>query len=150
MPLINYGSRYSYCEKVYFTKDTSGRQLQSFQYMAVDEKRAHIIQPCIVEKAVFCFDLGGKPVFRYSPNDLQEPKGVAVDDDGNVFICESIMDSIHVVSPEGTGITIIDKSQGCPPKPLAIGYHKGDNKFAVTESKDERARVTFFKVRRLK
>ena len=49
-----------YCEKVYFTKDTSGRKLQSFQYMAIDEKRGHIIQPCIVEKAVFCFDIDGR------------------------------------------------------------------------------------------
>lgn len=135
-----------YCEKVYFTKDTSERQLESFQYIAVDEKQGHIIQPCTVEKAVFCFDMIGNPVFRYGNDKLDQPKGVAVDNDGNLYICESTFCSIHIVSPDGTGITIIDKSQGCPSEPLAIGYDKMSNTFAVTED-EEYDNVHFFSVK---
>ena len=141
-----------YCEKIYFTKDTSGRQLQSFQYMAVDEARGHIIQPCSVEKAVFCFDFDGKPIFRYSHNVLKDPKGVAVDTEGNVYICEFSFNCIHIVSPDGIGITIIGKGQGCPFRPLAIAYNKNNNVFAVTEDGDDKGwdRVTFFTVKKLK
>ena len=145
--VVSWAGGLGYCEKVYFTKDTSGRQLQSFKYMAVDEKRGHIIQPCSVERAVFCFDMNGNLIFRYSNNNLEEPKGVAVDNDGNIYICEYALDSIHIISADGTGITIIDKSRGCPSKPLAIGYYETNNVFAVTEDKDEKDRITFFSVK---
>ena len=137
-----------YCEKVYFTKDTSGRQFQSFKYMVVDEKRGHIIQSCSVEKTVFCFDMIGNPVFRYS-NALEDPRGMALDNDGNIYICEYALSSIHIVSAEGTAITIIGKDQGCPSSPLAIGYDKMSDVFAVTEDGDDSEwdRVNFFSVR---
>ena len=134
-----------YCEKVYFTKDSSGRQLQSFQYMAIDEARGHIIQPCSVEKSVFCFDFDGKPIFQYSKDDLKAPKGVALDNDGNIFICESSLGSIHILSADGEGITIISKDLGCPSEPQAIDYDKVNNKFAVTEDVQYES-VHFFSV----
>ena len=123
-----------YCEKVYFTKEMYGRQLHSFQYLAIDEKRGHIIQPCSVEKAVFCFDMDGNPVFRYSNDNLEDPEGVTLDSDGNIYFCETSLDSVHhVVSADGTRITIIDESIGCSFEPLAVGYDKTNNIFAVTE-----------------
>ena len=37
---------------VYFSHDKAGRELKNFDYMAVDENRSHIIQPCTTDKAV--------------------------------------------------------------------------------------------------
>ena len=136
-----------YCEKVYFTNDMSGRLLESFEYMAVDEKRGHIIQPCTVENAVFCFDMTGNPVFCYSSDGFDQLEGVALDNDGNIYICESTFGAIHVVSADGIGITIIDENLGCPTEPLAIGYDKTNNVFAVTENGTEYDRVHFFSVK---
>ena len=125
------GPNQSYCTKVYFTKDKSGRQLKSFMYMAIDEDRLHVIQPCSVETSVYCFDFEGSPVFCYKNKDLKNPRGVALDGDGNIYICDqSFIGSVHIVSADGIGITIIN--EGCPSKPLAIGYNKNKNVFAVT------------------
>lgn len=50
--------------KVYFQKDKSGRTLQNFEFIAVDERRSHVIQPCTSTNAVYCFDFEGNPVFE--------------------------------------------------------------------------------------
>ena len=52
-------------EKVYLTSDQSGRILKSFDNMAIDEKRSYVIQPCYVDKAVYCFGFKGNPVFFF-------------------------------------------------------------------------------------
>ena len=135
----------SYCEKVYFTEDKSGRKLQSFQFMAVDENRGHIIQPCDVDMAVYCFDMEGNHVFCYENEDLKAPRGVTLDREGNIYICENSLDSIHVISAEGMGITII--KEGCPSTPLAIGYNEHNNEFAVTvEDVYDCGEIHFFSV----
>ena len=124
------GSGQSYCEKVYFNKDKTGRQFKSFGYMAVDEDRLHVIQSCSVDKAVYSFDFEGSPVFCYNNEALKEPRGVALDGEGNIYICDYSLGAVHVVSAEGMDITII--KEGCPSMPLAIGYNKSRNVFAVT------------------
>ena len=126
----------SYCEKVYFVEDGAGRKLKSFPSMAVDEKRGHVIQPCNVDAAVYCFDMGGNPVFCYNNDELKDPFGVAIDNDGNIFIVEYIESSI---------ITIV--KEGCPQGPLTIEYEKTKNEFAVTVYDTERCdEVHFFSV----
>ena len=119
-----------YCEKVYFREDNAGRELITFQCMAVDKKRGHVIQPCTVESAVYCFDLDGNPVFCYEPDVLREPEGIAVDEEGNIYICDKPENSIHIISAEGIAIIIIE--EGCPQRPIAIDYDKGKNVFAAT------------------
>ena len=119
-----------YCEKVYFREDNSGRKFKSFPFMAIDEKRGHVIQPCNVDRAVYCFDVEGNPVFHYKNDDLQNPGGVALDGEGNIYICEITLNSIHIVSAEGIAITSI--KEDCPQEPLAIEYDMGNNVFAVT------------------
>ena len=138
-----YGSA-SYCEKVYFTKDNAGRELKSFQFMAVDEDRRHVIQPCSVDKAVYCFDMDGQPVFRYSNEYLKDPMGVALDAERNIYVCETVLGLIHIISPDGVGITVV--KEGCPPRPLAIGFNKTRNVFVVTEYEGKYDTVHFFTI----
>lgn len=139
------GSGQSYCEKVYFTMDKTGRQFKSFEHMAMDEDRLHVIQPCVVDKSVYCFDLEGKPVFSYNNDALKQPRGVALDGEGNIYICEQSLGSVHVVSADGIGIAII--KEGCPPSPLAIGFNKRSNVFAVTVYEPEKCEaIRFFSV----
>ena len=82
-------------------------------------------------------------------DNIEQPKGVAIDNDGNIYICEYALNSIHIVSAEGTAITMIGKDQDCPSRPLAIGYDKMSDVFAVTEDGDDSEwdRVNFFSVR---
>ena len=120
-----------YREKVYFYADKSGRKLQSFQYIAVDEKRRHIIQPCHVDKAVYCFDYDGKPEFKYTSETLEYPRGVALDREGNIYVCETYLGYINIISPEGQAIFAI--SEGVPSEPISVGFNKNNDTLAVTQ-----------------
>ena len=143
---VVHGTRGSvgYCEKVYFTKDNSGRELKSFQFMAIDEDRRHVIQPCSVDKVVYCYDMDGKPIFCYSNEQLKDPRGVALDSERNIYVCEITLGLIHIISPDGVGITVV--KEGCPEQPLAIGFNTACNEFVVTTDGPKYDAVHFFKL----
>ena len=125
----------SYSEVTYFTEDKSDRQLKSFDYMAVDKTFGHVIQPCNVDKAVYCFSLEGEPVFSYKNEELREPRGVAIDAYGNIYVCNrSRSGSIHILSPYGKSIRIFKEQ--CPAHPLVIGFNVEGNRFAVSQTSD--------------
>ena len=130
---------------VYFSQDKEGRELKNFDYMTVDENRSHIIQPCREDGAVYCFDFNGNPKFKYEGKDNFYPMGVAVDGYGSIFVCETIYNhAIHVISPTGNALRVIQKLEGCPGRPLAIGFKKNGEEFAVTRECSPWRQVTFF------
>ena len=138
-------------ERVYFTKDKSGRELKSFDYMAIDEDRKHVMQPCTTDNTLYCFDFDGNPVFEYRSSDLNSPQRVALERDGNIFVYFYENSVIHIISPTGKPIKII--KEGCPNKPLAIAFKLCGNEIAVTRGyvrgEDDRV-VTFYKIQREK
>ena len=124
-------SRYNIMEdKVYFDRDTGGRVFQKFNHIAVDEERSHVIQPCTSTKTVYCFDLQGNPKFAYR-NKLQLPRGVALDGDGNIYVCDERSCNIHIISPDGDAIRCV---KDCPLACLAIGFRRDSTGFAVSNS----------------
>ena len=137
-------SRYNIMEdKVYFDRDTSGRVFQKFIHIAVDEERSHVIQPCTSTQTVYCFDLQGNPKFAYR-NKLQLPRGVALDGDGNIYVCDEMNRNIHIISPDGTAIRFVE--EGCPTACLAIGFHHDSTEFAVSNSdRFNRRHITVFR-----
>ena len=133
-------------EKTYFSTDKTGRKLKTFEYLAVDEVRKQVIQPCATDKAVYCFDLEGYPKFKYVNANMSDPKGVDLDRDGNIYVCASSFyeSAIHVISPNGQFIrTVIE---GCPYEPLAISFKRNGKEFAVTNGAGNYRLVTFFKL----
>ena len=132
---------------VYFSRDKEGRELKNFDYMAVDKNRSHVIQPCTTDEAVYCFDFNGNPKVKYKGKDNIIPRGVAVDGYGSIFICDCTYNNhvIHVISPTGNAVRVIQESDGCPESPLAIGFKKNGEEFAVTRgSWQSRRQITFF------
>ena len=123
-------SFYKLEEKTYFDRDASGRVFKTFDYMAVDQKTSHIIQPCIVDKAVYCFDIHGNPIFEYQHDELEQPSGVGIDARGNVYVCDTARGNIHIMS--STGIPIRVFRERLPEKPLAICFNNDKSRFAVT------------------
>ena len=117
---------------VHFQTDTAGRKLKTFDFMAVDEKRGYVIQPCTEDKAVYCFDVEGNPKFKYTHEDLVFPRGVSISGDGNIFVCDEKKAAIHVTSPEGQGLYVL--KEGCPQKPLAIAFDESGSQFAVSQN----------------
>ena len=129
---------------VYFSHDKEGRELKTFDYMAIDEIRSHVIQPCTTDRAVYCFDFKGNPKFKYKNKDNFYPRGVAVDGYGSIYVCDYYNDAIHVIFPTGNALRVIKQSEGCPEWPLAIGFKKNGEEFAVTRECSPYRQVTFF------
>ena len=121
---------YSVEEKVHFDRDAEGRILMSFDYMVVDEDRSHVLQSCNSTNAVYCFDLLGNPKFVYRHTDDWWPEGIALDSDGNIYVCDRANSMIHVLSPQGSPLRIVE--DGCPNNPVIIGFHLGGMQFVVT------------------
>ena len=63
---------------------------------------------------------------------------------GSIFVCDSGNHAIHVISPAGNSLRVIQKSEDCPNNPLAIGFKKNGEEFAVTKSWSSYRQVTFF------
>ena len=121
----------TYSEECYFTKDKSGRELKSFDFMAVDRKLRQVIQTCTVDKAVHCFSFDGEPIFTFKNEELKEPRGVAVGCDSIIFVCNSIRrGSIFMLSQNGLLFKTIKEQ--CLECPLAIAV-KG-SRFAVSQA----------------
>ena len=132
-------------EKTYFFADKAGRELNSFEYLAVDEVRKQVIQPCTTDFAVYCFDFEGYPKFKCTHANMGIFKGVALDYDGNIYVCSYNISAIHVISPTGQYIRTV--KEGCPKEPLAISYKKNGKEFAVTNWTNDYRLVTFFKLK---
>ena len=120
---------YKYEESVYFDRDKNGRAFKSCFCFAVDEDRSHIIQACRVDKAIYCFDFDGHPVFTYKHTELTSPRGVGIDEDGNIYICERENSCIHQVSPDGNLLRIIKKR--CPKNPMRLTFKKNCSELVV-------------------
>ena len=57
----------------------------------------HVIQPCRNDKEIYCFDLEGNPKFQYTNTELKEPRGGALDRDGNIYVCDYPAEVIHLI-----------------------------------------------------
>lgn len=121
----------SYCRemKVYFDRDKSGRYLKTFDHMAIDEKRSHVIQPCTTDKAVYCFDFTGNPKFNYKHPELQQPTEVGIDADGNVYIYDMMRNCIHAISDTGLPLRLF--KDGFPETTRALSFNDNGTSFVI-------------------
>ena len=123
----------SYHEKVYFDKDKNQKKLDSYLFMAVDEARGHVIIPSDTGHTIYCYDFEGNQIFAHHDIEIESPGGVAIDGDGNIYVCEEKQGTIIVLSPAGILIRLIKGE--CPPQPFGIGFKEDGKTFAVTTKK---------------
>ena len=123
----------SYHEKVYFDKDKNQKKLDSYFFMAVDEARGHVIIPSDTDHTIYCYDFEGNTIFAYHDIEIESPGGVAIDGDGNIYVCDEKQGTIIVLSPAGILLRIIKDE--CPPRPFGIGFKEDGKTFAVTTKK---------------
>ena len=129
--------------RVYFCRDKSGRQLRWFNYIAVDKLRNHVIQPCALDRAIYCFDFDGFPQFKYTSSFLSYPGDVSIDGDGNIYAFDYWRANIHVISPTGKALRIIREG---PRFPRAISFHKDGKQFVIANTAGSSHVVTRYKL----
>ena len=140
-------SRYGiYEEKVHIEREKNGRTFKTFRYLAVDESRLHIVQPCIVDRAVYCFDYQGNSVFTYTDDRLVFPQGVAVDIHGNIYVCDSRTSCVHVISHTGTGMGVIFEG-GEIYWPIALALNPDNSECIVTHGGKSNHMISIYKLK---
>ena len=141
----------SYEDKVYFANDTGGKLIKHNKRMVIDEDRCHMICSYRINSSetgktaiVASYDFNGNQIFERSFSEIKDPRGIGLDADGNIYLCNLDLGGIHVLSPEGLHIRMI--KEGCPRWPLGIGFNKSMNSFAVTQSNPDCRQVVMFSI----
>lgn len=118
----------------HLTQDTNGSKIKPTEYFAVDVKRSRLIQSCPEQKEVTCITFDGHTVFQFQSSELECPEGLALDRNGNIFVCNHsyFNPSVLLLSPEG--ILISEIKEGIPRKPMSICFDRSGKTFWLTSN----------------
>ncbi|CAC5412710.1 unnamed protein product [Mytilus coruscus] len=82
---------------------------------------------------VYCFDKSGKTIWQFKDESIINPaNGVSADIDGNVYVTGSYSNSVAVISADGKKCKQLIHSSRNLDNPIAIDYHKTNNKLLVS------------------
>lgn len=102
---------------------------------------------CTYDHAVSCTTLNGDEVFVYSHPELDSPRGMAMDNHGNLFICAYSSGNIHVLSEDGKqSVVIVSKSVGKITKPYSIAFNSSGEKLFVAFA-EEREPIEIYEIK---
>ena len=132
----------SYKNRVYFDKDNTGKALNNTRRMAIDEYRRHVVLPSIKDQTVSCYDYNGNRIFLLK--NIKGPRGLTIDNNGTIYLCDNNLGQIHLISPEGDLIRKIQDN--CPRHPIEIGFSKCGNRFAVSQWTPQPQKIIFFDI----
>ena len=113
-------------------------KIEEHDYITVDNNRSRIYftqrnQPHTLR----CISLGGAPTFAYTDDQLKGTAGVALDRDGNVYVCGSYSNNVHQISPDGVLIRTIDVGMK---NPYCICFNNTGDHMAVVNNIDGKIR----------
>ncbi len=119
--------------------DTANR----FLYVVDTQQDQVIVYDADSHKLLRRIGTGGKNHFLTTPGDFGAPQGVATDEDGNVYVTDTLNDRVEIFDAEGNFISEFGKAGDGPgyfarPKGIAID---GDGHIWVTDQMQDRLQV---------
>ena len=82
----------------------------------------------------------GELNFTYSAMDLGHAAGIAIDNDGNIYVCGNTSNSVHVLSPQGDRVKVLVTGENIS-YPRAIAYEPKEKKLLVTQGDKDVVKV---------
>jgi len=123
-----------------FKEDKDGADLFGYaDYLTVDANGRRLYVSDGVQNAVLCLDLHGasmtsiREIYRFVDPHLSVPKGLTLDDAGNVFVVGCETSNVHVISPPGTSLGLVLGRRELLDNPMAIAFDVNERKMLVTE-----------------
>ncbi|KAJ8302347.1 hypothetical protein KUTeg_021334 [Tegillarca granosa] len=105
------------------------------EYICVSKAKKQFY--CTYDHTVSCTTMNGDEVFVYSHPELTYPKGMAMDNHGNLFICAYSSGNIHVVSEDGKqSVDIVSINVGKITQPYSIAFNSTGEKIFVASYKE--------------
>ncbi|KAK3609435.1 hypothetical protein CHS0354_001366 [Potamilus streckersoni] len=107
---------------------------EGYNYIAVNNMKTRVYVSVYGMNSLLCFDMDGRKLFTYSPDNLREPHGVAVDRYDNIYVLGNWSNNIHQLSPNGSVIQVV--KTGVPKSPMAICIHQSKDILIITNRQD--------------
>ncbi|KAL3891384.1 hypothetical protein ACJMK2_003646 [Sinanodonta woodiana] len=104
-------------------------------YIALNSTSTRVYVSVCNMNLLLCFDMDGKKLFTYSPDNLRYPMGVAVDRCDNIYVLGTDSNNIHQLSPDASVQQVVNA--GKPRYPRAICIHQSKNILIITNISDE-------------
>ncbi|CAG2221771.1 unnamed protein product [Mytilus edulis] len=92
---------------------------------------------------VQCITSVGEPVFSYTSPDLQDARGIQIDDAGNIYVLGRDSQNIHILTSSGTRVDILSPDNLY--KPLTFHYNKKLSKVYIANN--DGGKISVFKTK---
>ncbi|KAL3890453.1 hypothetical protein ACJMK2_002735 [Sinanodonta woodiana] len=106
-----------------------------YNFIALNNSKTQVYVTVYDTNSLLCFNMEGKKQYTYSPNNLQNPAGLAVDRDDNIYVVGYSSHNIHQLSPEGCILQVI--TTGVPQDPWAISFDNSGDTFIITDCSEQ-------------
>ncbi|KAH3788164.1 uncharacterized protein LOC127842819 [Dreissena polymorpha] len=106
----------------FYEKNGSGEALFTYpEHITTDASKEVLYISDSKKNSVIALTLGGCLLFRYSHKDLRCPSGLAVDTQGNLYICGKESNNIHQVTSSGQLVRILLQNEVQSPRAICMG-----------------------------
>ncbi|KAL3891405.1 hypothetical protein ACJMK2_003667 [Sinanodonta woodiana] len=116
-------------------------------YIALNNTKTRVYVSVCELNLLHCFDMDGKKMFTYSPDNLRGTTGIAVDRHDNIYILGKKSANIHLLSPDGSLQEVVDT--GVPKYPRAICIHLSKNILIITNSSVESRTLNIYQLKEI-
>ncbi|KAL3891422.1 hypothetical protein ACJMK2_003684 [Sinanodonta woodiana] len=113
--------------------------IDHLNYIAVNKMKTRVYVSVFEFNSLLCFDMDGKKLFTYSPDNLRGTMGIAVDRYDNIYILGNNSNNIHQLSPDGSVRQVLNT--GVPKYPRAICIHQSKDILIISNTSDENTKL---------
>ena len=121
----------TFTRKVPDVKNTLSSLKRSY-YLTVNKTNSNIYLSDCATSVVTCISVDGSLVFKYQQANLQTPRTVLVDEDGNSLVCGQESCNMHIATSTGQQHSLLHTVQGRNKnKCYGIAYRPADRTFVI-------------------
>ncbi|KAL3891434.1 hypothetical protein ACJMK2_003696 [Sinanodonta woodiana] len=130
---------------VKYTHQYDSTDYNYLNYIALNNAKTRVYVSVSGMNSLLCFDMEGKKLFTYSPDNLRGPMGIAVDRYDNIYIIGMDSNNIHQLSPDGSLQKVVNT--GVPKGLRAICIHQRKDILIIMNTSDERRKLYMYQLK---